>query len=78
MQSTDLWTRGRSRGAKTSKEREESDFWCFRGVEMRVVDQNSQYRPEIIELRAGPTPIDPCGHDGVKSLEICSYLAVEL
>ena len=45
---------------------------------MRVVDQNSRYRPEIIELRAGPTPIDPRGHDGLKSLEIRSYLAVEL
>ena len=45
---------------------------------MRVGDQNNRHRPEIIELRAGPTPIDPRGHDGVESSEICSYLAVEL
>ena len=45
---------------------------------MRVGDQNNRHRPEIIALRAGPTPIDPCGHDGVKSFEICSYLAVKL
>ena len=45
---------------------------------MRVVDQNSRYRPEIIELRAGPTPIDPRGHDGIKNLEICSHWAEEI
>ena len=53
-------------------------FWWFRGVEIHIFDENIRTRRKIIELRAGPTPIDPRGHDGVKSLEIGSYLAVEL
>ena len=45
---------------------------------MHVFGENKRNRSKIIELRAGPTPIDPRGHDGVKSSEICSYSAVEL
>ena len=45
---------------------------------MHVFGENNRNRSKIIELRAGPTTTDPRGHDGVKSLEIRSYLAVEL
>ena len=53
-------------------------FWWFRGVEIHVFGEDNRNRRKIIELRAGPTPIDPRGHDGVKILEICSYLVEEL
>ena len=72
---------GRAGGAVARKLRKRSRntiFGWFRGVEFHVFGENNRNRRKIIELRAGPTPIDPRGHDGVKSLEICSYLVVEL
>ena len=63
---------------KVRKRARNAIFWCFRGVEMHVFGENNRNRSKIIELRAGPTTTDPRGHDGVKSLEIRSYLAVEL
>ena len=63
---------------KLRKRSRNAIFWWFRGVEIHIFGENIRTRRKIIELRAGPTPIDPRGHDGVKSLEIGSYLAVEL
>ena len=63
---------------KLRKRSRNAIFWWFRGVEIHIFGENIRTRRKIIELSAGPTPIDPRGHDGVKSLEIGSYLAVEL
>ena len=39
--------------------------------------RNAQKRSKVIEVRAGPTPIDPRGHDAMRICDICGAVSVE-
>ena len=41
-----------------------------------IFGRNAQKRSKLIEVRAGPTPIDPRGHDAIGTCDICGVDSV--
>ena len=67
---------GRSRGAKVPKKVENFEFLRVQGAEMHLFARNGQTSAEILDLKVGPTQIDPRGSSGAIIFEVCPYWAV--
>lgn len=62
-------------GARLSKTMKKCDFWRFRVVGKHIFARNRRNRSKLTKVRPGPTQIDPCGRDGARNSDICSYYA---